>query len=99
MQIHSFSSTANAAATTSSTSNSTNANDQLSPNAFIQLLTAQLQAQDPTNPMDPTEFVDQLVQFNILQQVTQIDGLIANGANVTAQAAASGSAAQSTGTN
>ena len=35
---------------------------------FLKLLTAQLQNQDPLNPMDPTEFVGQLTQFSELEQ-------------------------------
>jgi flagellar basal-body rod modification protein FlgD len=54
----------------SSTSSSSN---QLTGNSFIQLLVAQLKAQDPTNPMDPTTFVTQLVQFNQLQQLIDIN--------------------------
>jgi len=48
-------------------------NEQLTPNDFISLLVAQLQSQDPLNPMDPTTFVNQLVQFNTLQQVMSIN--------------------------
>jgi flagellar basal-body rod modification protein FlgD len=32
-----------------------------------------LQAQDPLNPIDPTAFVTQLVQFNQLQQLIDIN--------------------------
>jgi flagellar basal-body rod modification protein FlgD len=42
-------------------------------NMFLQLLVAQLQNQDPLNPMDPTQFVGQLAQFSELSEVTQID--------------------------
>lgn len=49
-----------------------NANNQLGPNSFITLLTAQLKAQDPLNPMDPTQMVNQLTQINSLQQLIQI---------------------------
>lgn len=40
---------------------------------FLQLLVAQLQNQDPTNPLDPSQFVGQLAQFSELSQVTQIN--------------------------
>ncbi|HTY83630.1 MAG TPA: flagellar hook capping FlgD N-terminal domain-containing protein [Silvibacterium sp.] len=43
---------------------------------FLQLLVAQLQNQDPTSPMDPTQFVSQLAQFSELSQVTQINQLL-----------------------
>lgn len=39
---------------------------------FMTLLVAQLKNQDPTQPMDPTQFVTQLVQFNSLEQLIGI---------------------------
>lgn len=50
----------------SNTSNMLNGND------FMTLLVAQLKNQDPTQPMDPTQFVTQLVQFNSLEQLIGI---------------------------
>lgn len=47
--------------------------NQLNGNDFITLLVAQLKQQDPTNPMDPTQFVTQLVQFNSLEQLISIN--------------------------
>jgi len=35
---------------------------------FLQLLVAQLQNQDPTNPADSTQFVTQLAQFQTMEQ-------------------------------
>ncbi|HSZ88179.1 MAG TPA: flagellar hook capping FlgD N-terminal domain-containing protein [Acetobacteraceae bacterium] len=40
-------------------------------NEFLQLLTAQLQNQDPTSPTDPTQFVSQLAQFSTVEQLVQ----------------------------
>jgi len=37
-------------------------------NQFLKLLTTQLQNQDPLNPMDSTEFTNQLVQFSQVEQ-------------------------------
>jgi flagellar basal-body rod modification protein FlgD len=48
------------------------ASNELNGDSFITLLTAQLKAQDPMNPMDPTQFITQLVQFNQLQQTIEI---------------------------
>lgn len=43
---------------------------------FLQLLTTQLQYQDPTSPMDTTEFTNQLVQFaSVEQQIAQSKSL------------------------
>ncbi len=57
---------------------------ELGPNAFITLLTAQLQAQDPLNPMDPNQMVDELTSMNTLQETIQIrqdmDTLVASSA-------------------
>ena len=39
---------------------------------FMTLLVAQLQNQDPTQPIDPTQFVSQLAQFNSLQELIEI---------------------------
>jgi len=48
---------------------------------FLTLLTTQLQNQDPLNPTDSTEFTNQLVQFNQVEQQinsnTKLDELIA----------------------
>lgn len=45
-------------------------------NMFLQLLVAQLQNQDPTNPVDPSQFVGQLAQFSELSEVTSIYTLL-----------------------
>jgi len=45
---------------------------------FLQLLTAQLENQSPLDPVDPTQFTDQLVQFNMLDQLTQINNTLTN---------------------
>lgn len=46
-----------------------NANsNSLGPNSFLQLLTTELQNQDPTSPSDPTQSVTQLAQFALQYQ-------------------------------
>lgn len=47
-------------------------NGQLGANAFLQLLTTELQNQDPTQPMDDTQSVSQLAQFSALQYQQQL---------------------------
>jgi flagellar hook assembly protein FlgD len=44
----------------------------LSPNAFLQLLTTEMMNQDPTQPQDPTQSVTQLAQFSALQYQQQL---------------------------
>jgi flagellar basal-body rod modification protein FlgD len=66
---------ANATASTAANASSASAgapSNQLGPNSFITLLTAQLQAQDPLNPMDPNQMVNELTSINTLQQIMQI---------------------------
>jgi len=65
--------TAPTAATTPATpspSGSASALGKLSGNfdTFLQLLTTQLQNQDPTSPMDTNQFTQQLVQFSQVEQ-------------------------------
>ena len=43
---------------------------QLGQNDFMELLVAQLQNQDPLEPLNDQEFIGQLTQFNILDQMT-----------------------------
>jgi|SRR5579872_2138816 len=62
------------AATSSSTSSSASSTQSM----FMQLLVAQLQNQSPLNPVDPTQFTAQLVQFNMLDQLTQINNTLTN---------------------
>ena len=52
----------------SSGSNSALLNPLASEQTFLQLLVAQLQNQDPTQPQDGTQFVAQLAQFASLEQ-------------------------------
>lgn len=66
----------NVAATTyadttgSSTTSSSTTSDTSS--VFMQLLLAQLQNQDPMSPMDGNQLASQMVQLNLLDEVTQI---------------------------
>lgn len=68
----------------STASSSSSSNTELSQSSFLQLIATELQAQDPTNPLDPSQFMGQLVQFDTLDQVTGIYSLLAGGSNVTA---------------
>ncbi|HTQ13373.1 MAG TPA: flagellar hook assembly protein FlgD [Rhizomicrobium sp.] len=68
--------TATTAATSSSSTDS--AMSQLSGNfdTFLQLLTTQLQNQDPMNPMDSDQFTQELVEFSgVEQQINTNDNL------------------------
>ncbi len=53
---------------------------------FLKLLTTQLKAQDPLSPMDPTQFVNQLVDFNTLGEIMRIRQLLDPSTQPTADA-------------
>jgi len=55
-----------------STSPSSQVESQLGADAFLKLLTTELQNQDPTKPMDDTQSVSQLAQFSALQAQTTL---------------------------
>lgn len=77
---------ANASGSPSSSGSTSAPSNQLTGNSFITLLTAQLQAQDPLNPIDPTTFVTQLVQFNQLQQLIDINQTLSTATGTPAAA-------------
>ena len=47
-------------------------NKTLGQDAFLKILMAQLQNQDPLNPMKDTEFISQLANFSSLEQMIGI---------------------------
>ncbi len=51
---------------------------QLGQDAFLKLLTTQLQNQDPLHPMDDTQSVAQLAQFSSVQAVTELKDAFAS---------------------
>ena len=67
------SNSSNTSTSGTSSSSTTNASQQIAGNfdTFLQLLTTQLQNQDPLSPMDTTQFTQQLVEFASVEQ--QID--------------------------
>jgi flagellar basal-body rod modification protein FlgD len=56
----------------SSSSNSTD-NSTITANDFLTLLVSELKNQDPTQPTDPSAYIQQLVGVNSLQQLIQIN--------------------------
>ena len=58
-------------------------NDLVNQADFLQLLIAQLQNQDPLNPLDSANFSSQLAQFSSLQQLTEINKHLAEQGSAT----------------
>jgi flagellar basal-body rod modification protein FlgD len=52
---------------TGANNSATSTDNDLGPNAFLQLLTTEMENQDPDNPQDATESVTQLAQMSELQ--------------------------------
>jgi flagellar basal-body rod modification protein FlgD len=47
---------------------------------FLSLITAELQSQDPTAPLDPNQMVSQIVSLGQLDQLIQINQTLSGGA-------------------
>jgi len=75
------SSSSSASSTSSATATTNGAN--VSEADFMQLLIAQLQNQDPLNPVDDADFAAQLAQFSSLQQLSEINTTLKNNASAT----------------
>jgi len=59
--------------TDSGSASSATKSKSLDKDAFLRLLTTQLQNQDPLNPTDSTEFTAQLAQFSSLEQLNNVN--------------------------
>jgi flagellar basal-body rod modification protein FlgD len=67
-----------ATSSSSSSSSTTGTNGTVDQSEFMQLLIAQLQNQDPTQPVQGTEFVTQLAQFALVQQASNQSQALSN---------------------
>ena len=67
-----------ASGTSGATAAKSQGNDVVNQAEFMKLLVAQLQNQDPLNPLDSANFSAQLAQFSSLEQLTQINQKLAD---------------------
>jgi flagellar basal-body rod modification protein FlgD len=82
--IHTYAATTGTnGASKSTAANSSASIGSINPNDFMSLLVAEIQNQDPTQPMDPTTMMSQLVDLNQLEQVTQINQVVQQYANTS----------------
>jgi flagellar basal-body rod modification protein FlgD len=65
--------TNSASSSTSSTGSTSGTSATDLQNTFLQLLVAQLQNQDPTNPMDSSQMTSQLAQINTVSGISQLN--------------------------
>lgn len=74
MTVNSTTGVNNGAATSSDPSTTGNAlkTSGLGQDAFLKLLVTQLQHQDPSKPIDDTQFIAQLAQFSSLEKLTDM---------------------------
>jgi flagellar basal-body rod modification protein FlgD len=54
-------------------STATTQSQTLGKDEFLKILVAQLQNQDPTKPMDDTQFIAQMAQFSALEQMQELN--------------------------
>lgn len=71
MNVNAMSSYSAASGTAGTGNAASDANDM-----FMKLLMAQLKSQSPLDPVDPNQFVGQLVQFNSLDELIQIREMV-----------------------
>jgi flagellar basal-body rod modification protein FlgD len=90
MSIYPISAATAKDATNTSTSNANSSATDYQ-QTFMQLLATELQSQDPTQTMDPTTMVTQMVQINQLSDVAGIYSILQGGRSTTATGAAAAS--------
>jgi len=98
MDISGIGSTNNTSRTTNAAPSVANDNG-FKASDFMQLLMTQLKNQDPLSPMDPTQFAQQLVQFNSLDQLVAIRQDLDTQNTAINNTGSAGSSSGSTGTN
>lgn len=68
MSVSTVSSSTNTSANNTSSTSGTSSTTGLGYDAFLQLLIAQMKNQDPTSPMDSSQYLSQLASFSQVEQ-------------------------------
>ena len=81
MNVTSATDTTNNTSTTTGTTSTTSSNS-VDYNTFLQLLIAEMKNQDPTNPMDTSQYMSQFAQLSTVEQATltnsKLDSLLSS---------------------
>jgi flagellar basal-body rod modification protein FlgD len=75
---------ATAASASSSSSGAVGGTKQMGQQDFLKLLLAQMQNQDPMQPMDDTQMMSQMAQFSALEATQQLQATIQQSSNMQA---------------
>jgi flagellar basal-body rod modification protein FlgD len=79
MQVNSLTPTpSSSSSSTSSTQATAAATATVNYNEFLQLLIAEMQNQDPTQPTDPTQYMSQLASFSEVEQSVQTNNTLSS---------------------
>lgn len=73
MIVSSYTTDPSTSATASTSSSASTSNSAMGQSEFLTLLVAQMQNQDPTNPMDNQQLTAQMAQFSSLEQLMNIN--------------------------
>lgn len=65
--------TINSVKMTTTSAKQTQQQNQMDKDLFLQILTTQLQNQDPTQPMEDREMIAQMAQFSTLEQISSLN--------------------------
>lgn len=82
MNVPSATDTTSTNSTNSTSSTTTQSSNTVDYNTFLQLLIAEMKNQDPTNPMDTSQYMSQFAQLSSVEQAmqtnTKLDSLLSS---------------------
>lgn len=70
MNVTSATDTTSTSSSSSTSSTSTSSSNTVNSNTFLKLLIAEMKNQDPTNPMDTSQYMSQFAQLSSVEQAT-----------------------------